>query len=241
MNAKFTIEYDGTEYFGSQKQLYKNTVENELIKAFKNINIDAKIILSGRTDKEVHATGQVFNTNLPSFWFKSFTKLKKVLNDKLPLSIRIKHIKEVDKLFHSRFSAKKRVYRYIISSKEASSFSYKYQTYVENINETKIKEAIVLFEGIHNFEFFHKKGSDKENLVREVFKTSFYKYKNIYVFKFTANSYLRSQIRLMVGFLIEISKGRLSKKDLLEQINKIKLHHKKPADPYGLYLSKVIY
>ncbi|NQY21112.1 MAG: tRNA pseudouridine(38-40) synthase TruA [Campylobacteraceae bacterium] len=241
MNVKFVIEYDGTEYFGSQKQLDKNTVENELLKAFKSINIDTKIILSGRTDKEVHATGQVFNTLLPSFWAKSFEKLKKVLNNKLPLSIRIKHINEVDELFHSRFSAKKRVYRYIISSKPASAFSFKYQTYVKDINEKRIKEAIVLFEGIHNFELFHKKGSDKDNFEREVFKTSFYKYKDVYVFKFTASSYLRSQIRLMVGFLLEVSRGKLSNDDLLQQLNNKKQYHKKPADPYGLYLSKVIY
>lgn len=241
MNTKFTIEYDGTEYFGSQKQPDKNTVENELIKAFSSINIDAKIILSGRTDKEVHATGQVFNTIIPLFWLESFDKLKKVLNNKLPLSIRIKKITKVDKTFHSRFSAKKRVYRYIISSKNTSSFTYKYMTYVDNINEDLIKEGIKLFIGKHDFTLFHKQGSDKENRLREIYKTSFYKYKDTYIFKFTANSYLRSQIRLMVGFLLEISKGKLTKNDLLKQLNNEKQYFKKPADPYGLYLSKIIY
>ena len=55
LNLKFEIAYDGSTFFGSQKQANKNTVEDELLKAFKNINIDTKIVLSGRTDKEVHA------------------------------------------------------------------------------------------------------------------------------------------------------------------------------------------
>ncbi|NQY24964.1 MAG: tRNA pseudouridine(38-40) synthase TruA [Campylobacteraceae bacterium] len=241
MNVKFTIQYDGTDFFGSQKQPNKHTIENALLKAFLKINIDTKIILSGRTDKEVHASGQVFNTNIPLHWKNNFIKLQKVLNQQLPLSIRIKNLVEVNTDFHSRFDAKKRVYRYLISTKEKNAFSYKYISYVKEINEDLIKEAIKVFVGIHDFSLFHKLGSDKEYLVREIFKTSFYKYKDIYVFKFTANSYLRSQIRLMVGFLLEISRGKLGIEDLKLQIQNKHCFFKKPADPYGLYLSKVIY
>ena len=137
------------------------------------INIDTKIILSGRTDKEVHASGQVFNSNIPLYWKNNFTKLQKVLNQQLPLSIRIKNLVEVNTDFHSRFDAKKRVYRYLISTKEKNAFSYKYISYVKDINEEVIKEAISVFVGIHDFSLFHKLGSDKEYLVREIFKTSF--------------------------------------------------------------------
>ena len=77
MNLKFEIAYDGSSFFGSQKQPNKNTVEDELLKAFKNINIDTKIILSGRTDRDVHATKQVFNAFIPDYW-SDFEKLKKV-------------------------------------------------------------------------------------------------------------------------------------------------------------------
>ena len=240
MNAKFIISYDGTVYQGSQKQPNGQTVEDKLQEAFKSLNIKTKIILSGRTDRDVHATGQVFNCHLPSFW-NDLLKLKDIMNQHLPLSIKIKTITKVDDSFHSRFHAKKRVYRYFVSKKEVSVFNSKYVAYYKNFDEELIKEAIKLFIGIYDFEYFHKKGSDKDNTVREKFDTKFYKYRDIYVFKFTANSYLRSQIRLMVGALLKVGTGKLSLEDLKAQLNMEKHIFKIPASPYGLYLSKVFY
>ncbi len=240
MNAKFTISYDGTCFKGSQRQKNKETVEDKLIEIFSLLNIQAKITLSGRTDKDVHASGQVFNMVLPSY-FKDLVKLKKILNEMLPYSIRVHKIEEVSSSFHARFHAKKRVYRYIISSKEALPFTAKYIHTVKQIDEKLISEAIKVFIGIHDFEFFYKKGSEKENLIREIYDARFYKYKDIYVFTFKANSYLRSQIRLMVGFLLEISSKKLSKDDLKAQLDKKIKVFNKPACAYGLYLSKVLY
>ncbi|RXJ85582.1 tRNA pseudouridine(38-40) synthase TruA [Arcobacter sp. CECT 8985] len=239
MNTKFVISYDGSLYQGSQTQPNGLSVEDKILEVFKVININSKIILSGRTDKDVHATGQVFNAVLPDYW-TNLDKLKQILNRHLPLSIRVNKINFVSDEFHSRFHAKKRVYRYVLTTKP-TAFNSKYLTAIDNIDENKIKEAIKLFIGIHDFEYFHKKGSAKENLVREIFDTSFYKYKDIYVFKFVANSYLRSQIRLMVGFLLKINDGKLTKEDLLLQLKKKKHIYKTPASPYGLYLARVYY
>ena len=236
MNVKFTISYDGTLYLGSQTQPNGLSVEDKLQEVFKSINIVTKIILSGRTDRDVHATGQVFNCQLPSFW-KKLDKLKFIMNKHLPPSIRIKKITEVEDIFH----AKKRVYRYLVSKKELTSFNSKYLSFYENINEEKINESINCFIGTHDFEYFHKKGSDKDNTVRSVFDAKFYKYKDIYVFKFVGNSYLRSQIRLMVGSLLKIGEGKMSVEDLKAQLRKEKRISKIPASPYGLYLTKVFY
>jgi len=240
MNIKVTLSYDGSVYKGSQKQPNVVCVENKLLEAFKAIQIDSKIVFSGRTDKNVHATGQVFNTHVPSLW-KDLDKLKLVLNRKLPESIRLLHIVEVEEDFNARFWAKKRVYRYLVTTKDKTPFNAKYITQVKHINEELISKAIKCFEGEHDFEFFHKKGSDKDFLRRIIYETRFYKYKDTYVFKFKANSYLRSQIRLMVGFLLKVSEGTLSIEDLKIQLNKEKHISKYPADGYGLYLAKVIY
>lgn len=240
MNAKFTISYDGTCFKGSQTQPDGLSVQDSIQEAFKSLNIDTKIVLSGRTDKDVHATGQVFNCILPSFW-NNLEKLKDILNRHLPISVKVKHIKFVDETFHSRFHAKKRVYRYLISKKEPTVFNSKYISYKKEFDEEKIKEAINVFVGTHDFEYFHKKGSDKDNTVREVFDVKFYKYKDIYIFKFTANSYLRSQIRLMVGSLLKVGEGKLSIEDLKAQLRKEKYIYRTPASPYGLYLAKVYY
>ena len=240
MNAKFIVSYDGSLYKGSQKQPNRQTIEDKLLLAFKRINIDTKIILSGRTDKEVHATGQVFNCVIPDFW-KDFSKLKDTLNQQLPSSIRIHRITKVADHFHSRFHAKKRVYRYLVTTKNITAFNNKFITQTKNINENKIQEAIKEFIGVHDFEYFHKQGSEKDVTIREIYDTKFYKYKDIYVFKFTANSYLRSQIRLMVGFLLKISEGKLSIDDLKTQLSKKENIHRLPALANGLYLAKVIY
>ena len=240
MNLKFTLAYDGSLFQGSQKQPNGLTVEDKLLKAFKKINIETNIVLSGRTDKEVHATGQVFNCLIPDYW-KDFFKLKEVLNKNLPSSIKISKISKVDDNFHSRFHAKKRVYRYLITTKPTTPFNDKFITYVKNIDEKLIKEAIKEFVGVYDFKYFHKTGSDKEITKREIFDTKFYKYKDIYVFKFTANSYLRSQIRLMVGFLLAINDNKQTIKNLKEQLSLEKHHFKTPAVANGLYLAKIKY
>ena len=240
MNLKFVITYDGSCYQGSQKQPNGLTVEDKLLKAFKKINIETNIVLSGRTDKEVHATGQVFNCLVPDYWI-DFFKLKEVLNKNLPSSIKISNISKVADDFHSRFHAKKRVYRYIITSKPTNPFNDKFITYVQNIDEKLIKLAIKEFIGIYDFRYFHKTGSDKDITIREVFDAVFYKYKDIYVFKFTANSYLRSQIRLMVGFLLAINDNKQSIENLKKQLKLEGHFFKLPAKANGLYLAKIKY
>ncbi len=240
MNLKFKISYDGSLYQGSQKQPNGQTVEDKLLKAFKKINIETSIVLSGRTDKEVHATGQVFNCIVPDFW-EDFFKLKEILNRNLPSSIKILKISKVEDTFHSRFHAKKRVYRYLITSKPTNPFNDKFITFVENVNEEILKTAIKEFIGIYDFKYFHKTGSDKELTVREIFDASFYKHKDIYVFRFEANSYLRSQIRLMVGFLIAINDKKLTIDDLKAQLRIEKNIFKTPIIPKGLYLAKIKY
>jgi len=204
MNLKFTLAYDGSLFQGSQKQPNGMTIEDKLLKAFRKINIETNIVLSGRTDKEVHATGQVFNCVVPDFW-QNFYKLKDILNKNLPSSIKILRIQKVKDDFHSRFHAKKRVYRYLITTKPTTPFNDKFITYIKNVDEKLLQKAIKEFIGVYDFKYFHKTGSDKELTKREIFDAKFYKYKDIYVFNFTANSYLRSQIRLMVGFLLAIN------------------------------------
>lgn len=240
MNLKFTVAYDGSLYLGSQKQPNKNTIEDELLKAFKTLNIETSIVLSGRTDKEVHATGQVFNCIIPDFW-TDFFKLQEILNKRLPSSIQIRHIVKVDENFHSRFHAKKRVYRYLITTKPTTPFNDKFITYVKSVDEELLKEAIKEFIGVYDFKYFHKTGSDKDITIREIFETAFYKHKDIYVFKFVANSYLRSQIRLMVGFLLAINDKKLTIEDLKKQLRCEKNIFRTPIKANGLYLAKIKY
>ena len=114
-------------------------------------------------------------------------------------------------------------------------------SFVEPLNDTVIHDVIGVFEGTHDFSYFKKSGSSATSFVRTVYKARFYRYRGYGIFYFEANSFVRSQIRLMVGFLLKISQGKLSQKELVEQLNVEKQHASRVAEPYGLYLSRVRY
>jgi tRNA pseudouridine38-40 synthase len=240
MHIKIILSYDGSRYNGSQKQPSKNTVQDELENALNRLKINSKLAFSGRTDKDVHASGQVISCEVPNFW-TNLEKLKKALIKQISNSIKIKTIVKANDDFHARFSAKKRVYRYIISTKPTTAFNDKYLYYHKDINLDKIQEACNHFIGIHDFEYFSKNGSEPKSTVREIYDIKFYKYKDFYIFKFKANSYLRSQIRMMVSFLLKISDGKVTLEDLKNQLEKKELVSWTLAPPNGLYLSRIIY
>jgi len=239
--AKIVLSYDGSCFSGFAVQKGKiNTVSNRLYEIFKALNINEKFNASGRTDKDVHALNQVLDINLPDFW-SDLERLKKYINLEAHPSIHIKAITKVKSDFHARYSAKKRSYRYLLSTEEFTVFKSKYISYHDKIDLQKISSAIRLFEGVHNFEYFKKNGSDTTNFVREVYKCRFYKYKDIYVFSFLASGYLRSQIRMMVAFLLKISDGDLSEEELISQLGCKTYYNRFLAHPAGLYLNRIYY
>lgn len=225
---------------GSAIQPRLCTVQGELEKALKILNINEKTLFSGRTDKDVHATKQVVSVHVPSFW-EDTQKLKKTLSNLIHPNIKIHSIQKVSDDFHARFSAKKREYRYIISTKELTSFAKNYFHYEKDLDIEKMKTASKYFLGEHDFAYFSKIGSEPNTTIRTIYKIDIYTYKEFIIIKFQANAYLRSQIRMMVDFLLKISQGKLSVEDLQEQLNCKKLISKKLAPPSGLYLSNIIY
>ena len=236
MRCALTIAYNGTNFLGSQTQKSSpNTILGNLEYVLTQMNINTKIVASGRTDRGVHATGQVCHIDLPAFW-NDLKKLKKVLNDMLPSSIIVRNIKEVDNEFHARYSAKKRVYRYIIKDSKSNPFEDDFISFYEGIDFLKIQKNIKLFIGEFDFKFFMKTGSDIKSTTRVVYKAFAYKHKGYIILNFEANGFLRTQIRLMVGALL-----KLEDNEILEQLN-TKIKHKiKPAKCNGLYLSRIKY
>jgi len=216
------------------------TVQGELESALKKLNIKEKTIFSGRTDKDVHASKQVVSVAIPSFW-EDTKKLQTTLQNIINPYIRILSIKKVPNDFHARFSAIKREYRYIISTKKLTPFQKAYLHYKKDIDIGKLKEASNHLLGKRDFEYFSKTGSDPHTTIRTIYAINIYKYKDFVVIKFQANAYLRSQIRMMVDFLLKISNGELSFEDLQNQINKKIMVSNKLAPASGLYLSKIIY
>ncbi len=238
---KIIVSYDGSRYQGFAPQKGSvNTVYGDLKKAFRAVGINSDFNASGRTDKGVHASFQVIDIVAPLFW-SDLKKLKNELNKKLKAHIKIKHISKVEMDFHSRFSAKRRVYRYVVKVGESNPFSSQYITYINKLNIDVLKDAIKEFEGVHNFESFKKAHGGTSNYVREIYRAKIYKYKDFYILYFEANGYLRSQIRMMVDFLFKISNKKLTIQNLKEQLKNKKIYSRTLADASGLYLAKVKY
>ncbi len=236
MRCSITIAYNGTTFLGSQVQKEtQNTILGSFEYLLSRLNITSKVIASGRTDKGVHATGQVVHIDLPDFW-NDLAKLKKVMNEMLPTSITVKNIKAVPDEFHARYSAKKRVYRYIIKDAPSNPFENDFITFLDKVDFESIKKNIKLFLGTHDFRFFMKTGSDVKSTRRVIYKAFAYKHKGFIVLNFEANGFLRSQIRLMVGALLKLTKDELQK-----QIDCKKNYKIKPAKSNGLYLAKIKY
>jgi len=143
---KLTIAYDGSKFYGSQIQRTQKlpTIVGNFELALKKLQIKPKIEFSGRTDRGVHATGQVCHLDLPLFW-NDLKKLKIVaINKIIKPSIIIKHIENCDESFHPRFDAKKRIYRYVISTQEFNPFMNNYITFLKTIDEKEIKKVLLL-------------------------------------------------------------------------------------------------
>ena len=236
MRCAITLAYDGTHFLGSQtQQSSPNTVMGRLESALRQLHIDSKAVASGRTDRGVHASGQVCHVDLPEFW-SDLKKLKKALNDRLPTSIHIKDIRAADDDFHARYSAKKRVYRYIIKEGEDNPFEVNFVTFLDSVDFEKIEQNIKLFKGEFDFKEFMKSGSDIKTTNRVIYKTFAYRYKGFIILNFEANGFLRSQIRLMVGALLTLDASNIE-----EQLSCKKRYKINPAPSNGLYLAKIKY
>ena len=240
LRVKAVIAYDGSQYLGFQKQKSTTkTVSHAIEEALRSLHINSNIVASGRTDAGVHASGQVIHFDLPEFW-SDLAKLKTNLNHKLK-EIQFKHITWVSPDFHARFSAKKRLYRYVFKSKKPSVFEKKYISYYPSFNKDLLKEALQTFEGKHDFNYFHKTGSITHTTIREIYKTYYRERNGYHYIYFQANGFLRSQVRMMVESAMLYAQGLLSMDQLQTQLQCQSKHCTKLAPPEGLYLARVQY
>ncbi len=239
--VKITMSYNGSAFMGSQQQpTTHETVIGTLLIALKRLKINTAPKGSGRTDRGVHATHQVMHLDLPLYWH-DLQRLTEMLNMQLPSSIRIRRIEFVESEFHARYTAKKRVYRYIIKEGAVNPFEDNFVSFIPQLNRDVIADAIGCFVGTHNFELFKKSGNDMDHFTRIIYRAYAYSHKGYFILVFEGNGFLRSQIRLMVGFLLRISSGKATKEQLIEQLACIKRHSTDIAPHNGLYLTRIKY
>lgn len=243
MRYLIKFSYDGTDFYGYQKQEGLRTVEEELEKALYNINNhqDTRVFSSGRTDKGVHALCQCAHFDLEINI--TLYKLKCALNSLLPDDIHVFSTQIVDNDFHARFNVKEKTYIYKLNVGEYLPVdrNYIYQ-YNKELDINRMNIAIKSFIGEHDFKPFVSDQVIKDNYVRTIKKVKIIKKNNLILFSFTGNGFMKYQVRNMVGTLIKIGSNKLDI-DIIDKIfNTYELRKKIwTAKPEGLYLKNVIY
>lgn len=216
--VKAVIAYDGGYFKGFQKQKStKNTITGNIEKVLNSLGITDNIRGSGRTDAGVHATGQVIDFLVPYFW-RDLSKLKTAINRKLK-HISFKHISFVEDDFHSRFSAQRRVYRYIFKTIKPSIFEENYVAYYPTFDINLLIKALKLFDGEHDFSNFIKTGSITHTNIRTIYRAYYREYKGYNIIYFEANGFLRSQVRIMVEGAMQVALNKWSIEKLQKQLN----------------------
>ena len=246
-NYKIIFSYDGTSFFGYQKQKNERSVQEEIEKIL-NIIItsqkETKIYSSGRTDKGVHALNQVANffTNKK---IDDLSLFKYKMNKLLPSDIYIKKISKVPLSFSSRFSSLKKEYYYLINIKEYDPLKRNYELfYKNNIDIRKLIDISKEFIGKHNFINFTSKKEDEENFIRTIFDIKISKISNKYIkITFMGDGFMRYEIRKIIGTFLAYNENKISKEEIKNYLTNIKERKiiNYQVEAKGLYLCKVFY
>ncbi len=241
-NILLKIQYDGTNFNGSQVQKSGRTVQGVLNQAIlASLKENPKLYFSGRTDSGVHAREQYLNfyteATIPAD--KIFYAIRRFLPD----DIAILSSKEVPKEFNSRFDAKKRVYRYYLTQKE-DLFQRKYSLiYPYNFDLNYVNSFAKYFIGKKNFKSFCSSRCEVKHHFCEVEYLKFQRQdSNTIYLEIGANRYLQNMIRILMATFLEINQRRIDENKLLEIFAaEDRRAAPKTLSPKGLFLWKIYY
>ena len=242
MRIKLTVSYDGSRYYGFQHQDNVLNIEDVLLKAIQNIDSSVdKIYGSGRTDRFVHAKGQVihFDTQKEILEYKWIM----AINTFLPDDINVVGCEYVSDDFHARYSVVKKEYRYYIRHHSYDIFYRNYMDYIPNIDVEILKKNIKKLEGLHDFKgFCSAKIAKEKSTIKEIYEASVIEHDDYLELVFVGNGFLKYQVRTMVGTLVDIATGKKSE-DIIEEIFETKNPEitTRVVSGKGLYLVSVTY
>lgn len=247
-NIALLISYDGTKYNGFQRQNFpsvavQNILEDKLSKIFGE-----KIIMtgSGRTDAGVHAFGQVVN-----FFTNGRIEIEKIpiaASGILPSDIVVREAWEADENFSALHSAKSKIYLYKIQrGKILNPFTKNFAWHIPYpLDVEKMKNALKILEGTHDFSSFKAASQTKMNPVRTIFETDIFSEKifdaEILTIKIHASGFLYHMARNIVAAVVAVGRERLSAENFQKIFDARDRKFVPPTAPaHGLCLYKVFY
>ena len=239
------IEYVGTNYNGWQIQKKGQTIQgriqNTISKIFKE---KVSIIGSGRTDSGVHALEQSAHFDTSTKIKDSYKFLKSVNHFLSRHGISILDLKKRQLTFHARYSAKARIYKYVILNRKSGSTLKNKRCWhiIKKLNLAMMKKGAKKLIGTKDFSTFRSSSCSAKTPVRTIKSIKFLTKKDIIEIEIKAQSFLQNQVRSMVGCLKYVGENKWS----IQKFDKIIKSKKRincapPAPAEGLYLTKVIY
>jgi tRNA pseudouridine38-40 synthase len=241
---KLTIEYDGTEFAGWQRQANGASIQQSLEEAIARLGEAEPLVAgAGRTDAGVHALGQVAHVDLGRDW--RGWRLKEAINAQLaPAPIAVIAADPVDAHFDARRSATMRWYRYAIVNRRAPLTLERGRAWRVKgaLDVGAMAEAATALIGRHDFSTFRDSQCQAKSPVRTLSKLDVVKNGERIEFRVAALSFLHRQVRSMVGSLVEVGLGRWTPADLkaaLDAADRGRCGQVAPA--CGLYLMRVEY
>lgn len=243
-NIKLVLEYDGSSFYGFQRQPDHPTIQAALEEALSRFfNRKIKITAaSGRTDTGVHAAGQVANFKIKTG--RSLAQIQKGINALLPRSVAVVSIHDAGKDFHARYNARMKAYEYRVWNHPIRSplLAGKAFHVPELLNLAAMRRGAQCLQGRHDFRSFCVTSSARENTVRILKRFEIKKDKGFLRFQLEANGFLHHMVRNLVGTLLDMGRGKLDVNGL-EKILAAKDRRRAGATvpAHGLILLNVTY
>jgi tRNA pseudouridine38-40 synthase len=239
---RMQIEYDGTDYSGWQRQPGAvTTVQGEIEQVLGRVTQEpVGIDGAGRTDRGVHARGQVasFATGSPM----KAGRLMHSANSLLPPTIRITAMRQAPESFHARFSATSREYRYFLLERPSAIDSRFAGCSHGKPEVAAMNRLAAMLGGTHDFAAFSKESPDQHGTLCTVTDARWYRSGRFHVFRIEANRFLRSMVRFLVAGMIDAGMGRIGEEEFARMLEcGSRRSSLKPADAAGLFLWKVRY
>jgi tRNA pseudouridine38-40 synthase len=240
---KLTLEYDGSRYAGWQLQKNERSIQGELLQAaFKVFETEqVEIYGAGRTDAGVHARGQVAHLEVESTRHIP-EKIQQLLNDELPHDINILRVEKAPVKFHARHDARSRSYTYQIS-KRRDAFGKKYVWWIRDLLNTRaMRDAAESMVGFHDFRSFGMTEKEGKSTMVDLTRIEIKEDADRIYLHITGSHFLWKMVRRMVGVLVEVGRGNLTKADVENYLNTASREPARfTAPPSGLFLDKVEY
>jgi tRNA pseudouridine38-40 synthase len=239
---KVTLAYDGTLFYGFQRQGKTRTVQLEVEAALRKLNWQGRaILMSGRTDTGVHASGQVIAFDLE--WAHGPLKLNRALNAHLPDDVSVKTVTVVPADFHPRFDAVSRSYQYQVRfsiERDPLRDRYAWRTWPPCEVEL-LSAAAQTLQGMHDFAAFGNPPRPGGKTVRTVYQAGWQVKEDVLLFEVTANAFLYHMVRRMVFVQVLVGQGRIRLDDLRAAVETAASLIPGLAPPQGLVLKEVCY